>query len=236
MKLTFGKGNEKVGNKVYTFSLPAGHTCPGASECYSRADKATGKITDGKSCRFRCFAASMEARQPSIRKSRWRNLELLKSAQTVDSMADLIVASIPAKAEKVRVHVSGDFFSLDYMRAWYQVAARLPGILFYAYTKSLHHAEELEGRRPDNFVLTASMGGKFDSMILNTGYQYARVVYSEQEALNLALEIDHDDAHAQRNGGNFALLIHGTQPAGTIAAEALNKINAKKRSAKKRAA
>ena len=44
---------KKIGNWAdhyvgYTFSLPSGYSCPGASECLSKADKDTGKITDGK--------------------------------------------------------------------------------------------------------------------------------------------------------------------------------------------
>ena len=34
------------------------------------------------------------------------------------------------------------------------------------------------------------------------------------------LEIDDDDSHAMEHGPSFALLIHGTQPAGTKAARA----------------
>ena len=32
----------------YTLNLPSGHSCPFASDCLSKADRVTGKITDGK--------------------------------------------------------------------------------------------------------------------------------------------------------------------------------------------
>jgi len=38
---------------------------------------------------------------------------------------------------------------------------------------------------------------------------------TQTEADILALEIDHDDTHAQSGAASFALLIHGTQKAGT---------------------
>jgi len=38
------------------------------------------------------------------------------------------------------------------------------------------------------------------------------------------LEIDHDDTHAAFGKENFALLIHGTQPAGSAASKALQVI------------
>jgi hypothetical protein len=226
-KLSFGKGNAKVGDRVYTFSLPAGHTCPFANECFSRADKLTGKIKDGPNTVFRCFAASMEARLPSIRKSRWNNLDLLRKAGLTNSnaMRDLILASIPRKAKKVRIHVAGDFFNPEYLRAWVLVARARPDVLFYAYTKSIPLVMADRGLIPFNLVITASIGGKADHMITGSGLQSARVVYSEQEAKFLGLPIDHDDTHAQRNGGSFALLIHGTQPAGSKAAKALAELN-----------
>ena len=32
---------------VHTISLPSGYSCPAADECLSKANKVTGKITDG---------------------------------------------------------------------------------------------------------------------------------------------------------------------------------------------
>ena len=50
------------------------------------------------------------------------------------------------------------------------------------------------------------------------------VVFSEDEAYNKGLEIDHDDSHAavpEWRNNSFALLVHGVQPKGSKAAEAL---------------
>jgi hypothetical protein len=55
-------------------------------------------------------------------------------------------------------------------------------------------------------------------------------VFSESEALELGLEIDHDDSHAARpslKDQDFALLIHGIQPKGTEAAAALKQLKGK---------
>ena len=60
-RLAFGRGNAKLEGHIATFSMPAGWTCPMAFDCLARADKATGKITDGPDATFRCFAASAEA-------------------------------------------------------------------------------------------------------------------------------------------------------------------------------
>jgi hypothetical protein len=68
--------------------------------------------------------------------------------------------------------------------------------------------------------LNASKGGKLDNMIDQYNLKYAEVVYSEQEAKEKGLEIDHDDSHAYDFNHSFALLIHGTQPKGSKAAAA----------------
>jgi hypothetical protein len=217
-KLVFGKGNAKF-KDTYTFSLPAGHTCPYAVECLSKAGRADGKVKDGARTRFRCFAASME-RMISIRTSRWRNLETLKACKSLGEMVALIRRSLPRKARTVRIHVSGDFFRQDYFDAWMIVAWTTPGVVFYAYTKAVPLWAARIGSIPDNFVLTASKGGSHDATAEVLGLRTARVVLSEGEAAALGLEIDHDDSHAMRPGGDFALLIHGTQPPGSEAGKA----------------
>jgi hypothetical protein len=47
------------------------------------------------------------------------------------------------------------------------------------------------------------------------------VVFSYEEAAALGFEIDHNDSHAMKAGPSFALLIHGSQPAGSDAAKAI---------------
>ena len=63
------------------------------------------------------------------------------------------------------------------------------------------------------------------------------MVYSEAEAVALGLAIDHDDSHAARpslRDQDFALLIHGTQPKGTKASEALKRLKGKGSYSRKR--
>ena len=201
--LKFGNPNDKLkkmvkrlGITLKTFTLPAGYTCPGAKDCLSRADRVTGKIKDGPDTEFRCFAASAEAVYPSLREMVWHNLELIKSAlkNGVDALADLICESLPKKFDVLRVHVGGDYFSEKYLQAWIEVAKRNPDKVFYSYSKSLHFMKKYA--LPSNLVLTASRGGKYDELIDLHGWKEALVVYSEQEAIDKGLEIDHDDSHA----------------------------------------
>lgn len=220
-KLKFAKGNAKLGKNTAIFSLPAGHTCTGAKDCLARAHKTTGKITDGKDIKFRCYAASGENLFRNIRVSRWRNFEMLKN-KSIKEMADLIDASLPMKGIKlVRIHSSGDFFSQNYFDAWLDVARRNPGIIFYGYTKALPFWLYRRWQMPPNFKLTASRGGKFDFLIKPNKLKSAIVVEYTSQAQELGLEVDHDDSHCWRDDKDFALLIHGTQPPGSSAGKAV---------------
>ena len=246
MKMTFlkfGEPNSKLKKMLKkmrlilkTFTLPAGWSCPAAQDCLSKADRETGKIQDGPDTEFRCFAASAEATYPSLRNMVWHNFELLKEALKLDAQAgfenmphtsDLIHKSLPKKFDIMRVHVGGDYFSKKYLQAWIEVAKKNTDKIFYSYSKSLHFFKQFA--LPENLVLTASRGGKYDDLIDLHGWKEALVVYSEQEAEEKGLEIDHDDTHAAFGEKNFALLIHGTQPAGSAASIALQKIKLDKK-------
>ena len=227
-KLIFGKGNAKLSKEIYTFSLPAGYTCPAAHLCASYADRQSGKITDGENMAFRCFAASQESTFPNVRMARWHNFDLLaKVKNDAFAMASLILSSLDMSAKIVRIHVSGDFFNAQYFRAWCYVAMHRPKTKFYAYTKSVNIVADNIHMIPENLVLTLSEGGKHDELIKHLDIKSAKVVFSEDQAIALSLEIDHDDSHAIEGTNNFALLIHGVQPAKSSASAAIKAMKAK---------
>lgn len=217
-KLKFGAGNAKLNRKIATFSLPAGHSCPFARDCLSKAGRGSGKIRDGKHTQFRCFAASQEATYPNVRENRWHNLDIIKG-RSVNQISDAIRRSLPV-SDIVRVHVSGDFFSQVYFDAWIDIARNNPMTIFYAYTKALRFWVARLDRIPTNFKLIASRGGREDYLIDQYGLRCAEVVFSQAEAVEKGLEIDHDDSLAIYGTQSFALLLHGTQPKGSEAAKA----------------
>lgn len=220
MKLKFSQGNAKL-KGIPSISLSAGWACPFAFRCESRVDMLTGKITDGKHTEFRCFSATQENIFPVVRKQREYNFNLLRSLKSSEEMAELIHVSLPNPKKKIiRIHVSGDFFNINYLKAWILVAQRNPNLTFYAYTKSLTYWIEELNNIPVNLKLTASKGGKNDHLIEQYNLKFAQVVYSIEEAEQLGLEIDHDDSHAFSGNKSFALLIHGTQPKKSFAGKA----------------
>lgn len=226
MALKFAKGNAKLSKTIYTFSIPAGRTCPGALDCKSyvvlKDEKRT--IKDGPHTKFRCFAASQEVLYTNTYNARQHNIAELRAAKSMTAKARLITESLPKRAEYVRIHVSGDFFSQQYFDAWCYVALNNPHIKFYAYTKSLNYWVKRINAIPDNLILTASFGGRYDHLIHEYNLRSAKVVFSVEEANYLGLEIDHDDSLAMNHGDNFALLLHGTQPSNTEASKAWSEI------------
>jgi hypothetical protein len=117
-------------------------------------------------------------------------------------------------------------FNDNYLRAWITVAQNNPDKLFYTYTKSLPFIIRNRNVIDDtpNFIYTASYGGRYDSYIDEYNLRYSGVVFSEGEAIELGLEIDHDDSHAAdpiKRHNSFALLLHGIQPKASKASEAI---------------
>jgi len=230
-----GKANARLirleklfGGKVSTFSILSGFSCPYAKDCEARAIEAPdGKrhIVDGKHTQFRCFSASQEALFTNVYKSRKENMDNVAKLLGEGKFAEQFIADMPKNTTILRWHVAGDIRSQAYFDAMIEIANRCPHTLFYAYTKSLPFWVKRLGEIPANFVLTASYGGYKDNLIDKHNLKYVKVVKTVYEAKKLKLPIDNDDSHALNKDGNFALLIHGIQPAGSDYGKAVKKLN-----------
>jgi len=229
-RLFFANGNAKI-DKTKIFSLPAGWSCPFAKDCLAKVPRFGGPIITGPDAQFRCYAASGESLFQNTRDSRWNNFDLVKgkSINQIVALLDNEIARFSKKYAIIRIHGSGDFFSQDYFDAWVEVVRRYPNKLFYAYTKALPFWVNRLGSIPHNLKLTASRGGKFDYLIEKHGLVSVKVVFSEKEAKDLGLKIDHDDSLARKANKNYAVLLHGVQPSGTQAAKAWELIRRKGR-------
>ena len=234
--LKFSYANGKLDDR-FIFSIPAGYSCPRAGVCRTFADRWTGKITDksrGDQQDYRCFAAMSESRSAPCRKLRWHNYEALTKQCGDDAllMSMLVMDSIRASHrvyDYFRIHEAGDMFSDAYFRSWLLTAGIFPEIKFYAYTKSLNYWLQYKDHLPSNLYLTASLGGELDHLVEehpDVFKRTARVVYSQEEADSLGLEIDHDDSLCFGDKP-FALLIHGVQRAGTPASSAITALRKK---------
>ena len=236
--LGFSKKNAKL--EWPYFSLPAGYTCPFATVCKNFPAKWEGPIKGGKwkkpaswdknikpgpQAEIMCYAARAQGQYPGANVQAFKNLDLLKKMKTKEKMANLIVKSMEYhglyNTDILRIHEAGDFFSQEYFDAWVEVTKRMPQTLFYAYTVSLPYWMSRKSQLPKNFKIIASMDKNNEELILKNGLRYSKVVNSAEEAQELGLSIDVDDSLAWSSDDSFALVIHGSQPKGSEAAEAL---------------
>ena len=217
--------------RVFSFDILSGHTCPGAKDCLAKVVydwvQDSYKLVDGPKQKFRCYSASQEAQYTGTYNLRLENWESIDKLNSVNKIASGLCRSLPTKAETVRIHTAGDFFKEIYFLAWLLVAKRNPDVVFYAYTKMNPFWVKHRNIIPDNMILTASRGGKWDHLIDEHGLRESVVVYSKDEADQLGLELDDNDSHAadpSKRDQNFALLIHGMGPAGSKQAKIAAKI------------
>ena len=236
--LGFSKNNAKL--EWPYFSLPAGYTCPFATVCKNFPAKWEGPIKGGKwkkpasweknikpgpQAEIMCYAARAQGQYPGANVQAFKNLDLLKKMKTKEKMANLIIKSMEyhglTNTDILRIHEAGDFFSQDYLDAWIEVAKSMPQTLFYAYTVSLPYYMARKNSLPKNFKVIASMDKHNEKFIMDNGLRYSRVVGTEEEARALGLPIDVDDSIAWSSDDSFALVIHGSQPKGSEAAETL---------------
>jgi hypothetical protein len=113
---TLSQGNSKVGKTIFTFNLPAVETCPGLSQACSD-----------------CYAQRGRWLFANVQAALARNLEMANCPSFVEEMT----AEIERRQIKlVRIHSSGDFFSVAYTEKWLEIVQALPQLTFYAYTRS----------------------------------------------------------------------------------------------------
>jgi len=186
----FTKKTKYYSGVVYEWNLPTGWTCPAAKECLVKVDKVTGKM-ENKSNQYKCYSASAE-RFPGVRKSRWNNFEQSK----------ITIPLLPKNCNSVRIHSSGDFYSQKYFDKWIDYCKENKDVEFWAYTKSINFWVKRINEIPDNLILTASYGGKFDNLI--NEYNLKNVIVVKE--IKNDKPIDYNDDVARTKDISFYLL------------------------------
>ena len=228
------KLSKRIGKRVCSFDLLSGWTCPYACECrawaepvmygdqevYSAKDP-TRRVVDGPLCRYRCYAAGQECMYYNtfaMRATNWWCL--IKPRQDRIRMREMLLAAIPKRAQVVRIHSAGDFFSNTYFQAWLDVTKARPDLEFYGHTKSIPLIGKYKDQIPKNWRPTLSVGGTSHALNFPMSFPKSYVVSNWVEAGMARLLVDKDDYLAYTAQIDFALPVHGTQPAGTDAARA----------------
>lgn len=132
------------GVRLYEFNLPAIKTCPWADEC-----------------KVFCYADKGAYTWRPAREKYAFNFELTKKPNEFQAAIQLEL--IKKRVQCVRIHSSGDFYSLNYLKQWVKIALNNPEVVFYGYTKSVPLFNSLD--LPPNFIFCYSTGGKKDNLI-----------------------------------------------------------------------
>lgn len=156
------KTSKQTGLKVFNFGIPAQHTCLWAGDCKKY-----------------CYASKGAYIWSNVKPAFENRLKLTKQDNFPQLMIDEI---IKRKADVIRIHDSGDFYSREYLQKWFKVMDTLPLVVFYAYSKSLPLFEGV--KLPKNFKLIKSEGGKRDDLINTKTDRHARIFKTEAELIS----------------------------------------------------
>ena len=168
-------GNTKTGiqgrhfQKIFVWNLPAVKTCPGASHW----------------CLSVCYNA--DSRKEIFPVEMWNQNRIIAKNRPQEFI-DRIVSQLSdaPKPNAVRIHSSGDFFSVDYIMAWIKIVGLAKETTFWAYTRSwsieilLEPLEEL--KKLPNVQLFAS----WDSSMPNPPlfWRISKVFRAQEDAFN----------------------------------------------------
>ena len=179
--------------RVLSFNIPAAKTESGKIVC-----------PFAKDCLKYCYANKGTYKYKSVQKSYEYKYRLSKSEEFNTILQSEIYKERPTH---IRLHDSGDFYSVKYLQKWLKLAEENKDIIFYAYTKSVSFFKGLE--LPENFIIIFSEGGKRDNLINTETDRHARI-FKTSEELTAAGYIDatKNDLNAIKENKKIGLLIH----------------------------
>ena len=191
MKKTSIKNN----TKIFNFSIPAYKTKSGKVTCPFAA-----------ACVKYCYAKKGNyTRYPIVQEVQEKKYEISKQT----NFNSLMNAEIKKKkANYIRIHDSGDFYSVKYLAKWIQIAEHNPSVIFYAYTKSIKFF--VDGLMlPDNMKIIFSEGSKTDNLINAREHRHARI-FKDLTTLTAAGYIDasENDLKAITENKKVGLIFH----------------------------
>ena len=162
------KKTAKLNNvRLFEFNLPAVSTCPFAD-----------------TCKEICYADKGTFKYPVVQAKYHSNYELTKNKDLFIKVVQNEI--IKKRIEYVRIHSSGDFYSLKYLNSWLEIARNNPNVIFYGYTKSVPLFQNVD--LPQNFIFCFSTGGKADHLIKDTDKK--AVIFNSLEELKKARYTD----------------------------------------------
>ena len=194
------KMKKMSGPRTFNFGIPAYQSASGLKTCPKAGACAKGCYARSGAYLFSNVAKAFEAR--------------LVVTIGPDFVPMLLAELDKNRAERIRIHDSGDFYSLEYTQKWLEICNARPGVAFYAYTKqvSLFKALRAEKKLPKNLTIIFSFGGTEDKKINRAVDRHSWVFSSiaDLEAAGYAAAYE-DDAGALGPNKKIGLVYHGTK-------------------------
>ena len=198
------KKTSKLNNKrVFNFgiiankSLEGKSTCPFAKGCLG-AD-------------YKCYAQKGAYAWPKVKQA-YNNRYLLTKQ---DNFVDLMNESIQKKkVDILRLHDSGDFYSINYLNKWVDIANANKEVIFYAYTKSIPFFKRTKENNnnwllPNNLIIIFSEGSKKDNLINTSKDRHAKVFKDINTMLKAGyINASNNDLNAITENKKVGLLLH----------------------------
>jgi len=143
------KTGKYFGVKLFNWTLPAYKSKSGKVICPMAGD-----------CIKFCYARKGAYIWSNVNKAHEDRYEFSKTDEFVEAMIKEIKRK---KADYIRVHDSGDYYSPKYIAKWFQIATALPNVRFYSYTNMVDMVQR--SYIPDNFDFIFSDSGKQSHLI-----------------------------------------------------------------------
>ena len=190
------KTSKENNTKIFNFSIPAYKTksnkitCPFAKDCIKYCYAQKGNYT----------------RFPIIQQLMEKKYELTKQNNFVELMSTEIKKK---KAKYIRIHDSGDFYSIKYLNKWIQIAEHNKDVIFYAYTKSIKFFKDYNIILPNNFKVIFSEGSKKDELINIKKDRHARIFKDITTLLSAGyIDASNNDLKAITSNKKVGLVYH----------------------------
>jgi len=196
--LTQNSKIKKSKKRTFNFGIPAYQSTTGLKTCPNAGACAKGCYALAGAYRFSNVAKTFEAR-----------LAVTLSNDFVNAMLKEIDN---CRAERIRIHDSGDFYSEEYLDKWVSIMQARPNVEFYAYTKMVSMFKRRAKDLPKNFKLVFSFGGTEDKLIDVSKDRHSLVFESETDLKRAGYaDASNQDDIAIGKNPKIGLVYHGTK-------------------------
>lgn len=175
------KTSKYFGVRLFNWTLPAYKSKSGKVICANAGP-----------CKDFCYARKGAYIWSNVNKAHEERYQFSKTDEFVDAMINDIITK---KADYVRVHDSGDYYSPKYMAKWFEIATALPNVRFYSYTNMVDLV--LRSYIPGNFDFIFSDHGKQSHLIDPRVHRHTKI-FSVGSDMNDYVDASEYDLYATK--------------------------------------